>query len=98
MAERDGMTGREGLPRRRAVALAYREGDDAPRVIAKGYGELAERIMAEARRQGIHVHDAPELVGLLMGLDLDERIPPSLYQVIAELLVWVRELAEESRN
>ncbi|MBE0488994.1 MAG: EscU/YscU/HrcU family type III secretion system export apparatus switch protein [Halomonas sp.] len=92
------MVEREGGPRRRAVALAYREGDDAPRVVAKGYGELAERIMAEAQRQGIHVHDAPELVGLLMGLDLDERIPPSLYQVIAELLVWVRELVDEPIN
>jgi flagellar biosynthesis protein len=66
--------------------------------VAKGYGELAERIMAEARRQGVHVHDAPELVGLLMGLDLDERIPPSLYEVIAELLVWVRELADEAKT
>ncbi|GHE21313.1 EscU/YscU/HrcU family type III secretion system export apparatus switch protein [Halomonas urumqiensis] len=84
--------------RRRVVALAYHEGDDAPHLIAKGYGELAERIMAEARRQGIHVHDAPELVSLLMGLDLDERVPPQLYQVIAELLLWVREIAEEPRN
>lgn len=90
------MSDRGGQARRRAVALAYRDGDAAPRVVAKGYGELAERIMAEARRQGIHVHDAPELVGLLMGLDLDERIPPALYQVIAELLVWVRELADDA--
>ncbi|MCH4562975.1 MULTISPECIES: EscU/YscU/HrcU family type III secretion system export apparatus switch protein [Halomonas] len=82
--------------RKRAVALAYRDDDDAPRVVAKGYGELAERIMAEARRQGIHVHDAPELVALLMRLDLDERIPPNLYRVIAELLVWVREIADEA--
>jgi len=92
------MSDRTPEQRRRAVALAYRDGDDAPRVVAKGYGEIAERIMAEARRQGIHVHDAPELVGLLMGLDLDERIPPTLYQVIAELLLWVREIAEESEE
>ncbi len=88
------MSDRSPEQRRRAVALAYRDGDDAPRVVAKGYGEIAERIMAEARRQGVHVHDAPELVALLMGLDMDERIPPSLYQVIAELLVWVRDLAD----
>lgn len=80
--------------RRQAVALAYRDGDDAPRVLAKGYGDMAERILAEAQRQGIYVHDAPELVSLLMGLDLDERIPPMLYQVIAELLVWVYEVAD----
>lgn len=79
--------------RRQAVALAYQGSDDAPRVIAQGYGELAERIIAEAKRQGIHVHDAPELVGLLMQLDLDDQIPPRLYQVIAELLVWVYERA-----
>jgi flagellar biosynthesis protein len=81
--------------RRRAVALAYQDGDDAPRVVAKGYGEIAERIIEEAARQGIYVHDAPELVALLMELDLDEQIPPSLYQVIAELLVWVRQIADE---
>ncbi|MBL7251697.1 EscU/YscU/HrcU family type III secretion system export apparatus switch protein [Alloalcanivorax sp. C16-2] len=80
--------------RRRAVALAYRDGDDAPRVLARGYGELAERIIAEARQRDIFVHDAPELVALLMQLDVDERIPSALYQVIAELLVWVRDLDE----
>lgn len=87
--------GKNKQERRRAVALAYREGDVAPRVVARGYGELAERIVAEARRQGIYVHDAPELVALLMQLNIDERIPPRLYQVIAELLVWVRELSSE---
>ncbi|UTD57662.1 EscU/YscU/HrcU family type III secretion system export apparatus switch protein [Halomonas sp. MS1] len=84
-----------GEHRRQAVALAYQDKDQAPRVIAKGYGELAERIMAEAQRQGIYVHDAPELVALLMQLDLDAEVPASLYQVIAELLVWVFELSEE---
>lgn len=77
--------------RPKAVALSYRDGDDAPRVIAQGYGQVAERIIEEARQQGIYVHDAPELVGLLMQLDLDERIPPRLYQVIAEILVWIYE-------
>lgn len=82
--------------RRQAVALAYSDGDRAPTVLAKGYGELAERIVAEARRQGVYVHDAPELVGLLMQVDLDARIPPSLYQVIAELLAWVHEIDTQS--
>lgn len=88
------MTGTD--QRRRAVALAYQGDDDAPRVVAKGYGELAERIMAEADRHGIYVHDAPELVALLMQLDLDAEIPPGLYQAVAEVLVWVFELAESS--
>lgn len=82
--------------RRQAVALAYHEHDAAPRVVAQGYGRLADRIIEEARRHGIFVHDAPELVGLLMQLDLDERIPVELYNVIAELLVWVRSLQMRS--
>lgn len=90
------MTDKDPKGRRQAVALAYQDRDDAPRIVAQGYGDLAERIISEARRQGIYVHDAPELVGLLMQLNLDEAIPPRLYQVIAELLVWVYELAPDT--
>ena len=79
----------ESNSRRQAVALAYQDGD-APRILARGYGDLAERIIAEARRQDVFVHDAPELVGLLMQLDLDHRTPVRLYQLIAELLVWLQ--------
>lgn len=75
--------------RRQALALAYGEGDGAPRLVAKGYGEVAERIIAEAQRNGVRIHDSPELVGLLMQLDLDAQIPPQLYQVVAELLAWL---------
>ncbi|MHB0774125.1 EscU/YscU/HrcU family type III secretion system export apparatus switch protein [Halomonas sp. WWR20] len=82
--------------RRQAVALAYRDSTESPSVVAKGYGELAERIIAAAKDQGVFVHDAPELVGLLMGVDLDARIPPALYQVIAELLVWVHDVQQSA--
>ncbi len=75
--------------RRQALALAYGEGDGVPRLVAKGYGEVAERIIAEAQRNGVRIHDSPELVGLLMQLDLDAQIPPQLYQVVAELLAWL---------
>ncbi|WP_458524974.1 EscU/YscU/HrcU family type III secretion system export apparatus switch protein [Onishia taeanensis] len=78
--------------RRQAVALAYRQGDKAPHLVAKGYGDMADRIIEAAREHDIFVHDAPALVGMLMQLDLDEKVPPELYQVIAELLVWVRDL------
>ncbi|CBV44230.1 EscU/YscU/HrcU family type III secretion system export apparatus switch protein [Halomonas elongata] len=77
--------------RRRAVGLAYGDDETAPKVVARGYGELAERIVEQAKQHGIHVHDAPELVGLLMQLDLDEAIPPELYRIVAELLVWLHE-------
>lgn len=85
-------------PRRRAVALAYGEDDKAPKIVASGYGEVAERIIETAKQQGVFVHDAPELVSLLMQLNLDEQIPERLYQVIAEILIWARELNERSVN
>lgn len=89
---------RQQRERRKAVAIAYSEGEVAPRIAARGYGEVAEQIIERAHREKIFVHDAPELVALLMRLDIDERIPSRLYQVIAELLAWVRRLDAEARR
>jgi len=76
--------------RSRAVALKYQpESDSAPRIIAKGQGELAGKIIAIARDHGIHIHEDPNMVELLSQLDLKEEIPADLYVVIAELLAFV---------
>src|SRR5688500_19296541 len=82
---------REGTPKGRevAVALAYHAGRAAPQVIAKGHGLIAETIIQEARAHGIYVHESPELVSLLMQVDLDQYIPPQLYRAVAELLAWL---------
>jgi flagellar biosynthesis protein len=72
-----------------AVALAYSPGDAAPRVVAKGRGLIAETIIARARDQEIFVHESPEMVALLMQVDLDDHIPPQLYLAVAELLAWL---------
>ncbi|KWD80327.1 EscU/YscU/HrcU family type III secretion system export apparatus switch protein [Burkholderia ubonensis] len=80
-----------GSSRKRAAALVYdaKGGDAAPRVIAKGYGAVAEMIVARARDAGLYVHTAPEMVSLLMQVNLDDRIPPQLYQAVADLLAWL---------
>lgn len=57
--------------------------------IAKGQGLIAEQIIARAKEAGIFVHESKELVSLLMQLDLDQHIPPLLYQAVAEVLAWV---------
>ena len=72
-----------------AVALAYREADAAPRVVAKGRGLIAEEIIARAREHGVYVHESPELVALLTQVDIDDRIPSQLYVAVAELLAWI---------
>ena len=72
-----------------AVALAYCASDSAPRIIAKGRGLIADNIIREARKHGVYVHESPELVSLLMQVDLDQHIPPQLYRAVAELLAWL---------
>ncbi|TAH43136.1 MAG: flagellar protein [Betaproteobacteria bacterium] len=72
-----------------AVALAYNAGEAAPRVVAKGRGVIAREIIERAREAGVYVHESPELVSLLMQVDLDARIPPQLYVAVAELLAWL---------
>jgi flagellar biosynthesis protein len=79
-------------PRQAAIALVYAGDATAPRVLAKGRGLAAQAIIERARQHGVYVHQSRELVGLLMQLDLDQRIPPALYRAVAELLVWVHRL------
>lgn len=81
-------------PRQTAVALAYDGGDGAPRIAAKGRGLVAEAIIERAREAGIYVHESPQLVALLMQVDLDAQIPQDLYIAVAELLVWLYRLEQ----
>ena len=78
--------------RQMAVALAYRNHDTAPRVVAQGRGLVAQAIIERAKELGIFVHESEELVGLLMKVELDQHIPPQLYLAVAELLAWVYRL------
>ena len=75
-------------PSKEAVALAYGH-RDTPVVAATGRGELAERILQEARKHGVMVTKDPVLLAMLSRLDLDQEIPPELYQAVAVLLSWV---------
>ncbi|MFC4161607.1 EscU/YscU/HrcU family type III secretion system export apparatus switch protein [Chitinimonas lacunae] len=72
-----------------AVALAYGEGSGAPKVVAKGRGLIAQAIVDKAHEAGVYVHESPELVALLMQVDLDRHIPPELYRAVAELLAFI---------
>lgn len=86
--------GKQQLSPQQAVALAYLENSGAPKVVAKGKGLIAEQIIEKAKDNGVFVHESRELVSLLMDVDLDQQIPSSLYQAIAELLAWVYRLEE----
>ncbi len=76
--------------RPRAAALRYQPEppfqDAAPRLVAKGQGPLAERILEIARQHGVSVTKDPDLLAALEPLDLDQMIPPELFQAVALLL------------
>jgi len=85
-------------PNQQAIALAYGEGDYAPKVVAKGRGLVAEQIIALAKEHEVFVHESKDLVSLLMQVDLDQHIPPELYLAIAEILAWLYRLEQEETN
>lgn len=72
-----------------AVALSYDVEEDAPKVIAAGKGYIAERIIERAKKADIPVHKDELLTESLSKLDIGEYIPPELYEVVAEVLVFV---------
>jgi len=89
---RDDPTGNMPADRLTAVALSTASSDGTPVVVAKGYGAVANSIVERARAHGLYVHTSPDLVKLLMNVDLDERIPQELYAAVAALLVWLHQL------
>lgn len=79
--------------KKKAVALKYQPKiDDAPKIIAKGQGKVAEKIIEIAREHQLHIHNDPDLIEVLSQLDINEEIPPDLYIVFAELLAFVYSL------
>lgn len=83
----------------RAVALEYDEEEDqAPKVTAKGEGEIARKILELAEREDIPLYEDEDLVELLYQLDLDQEIPTGLYEVVAEVFAFLYRLNEEEAN
>ena len=77
-----------GKPKQ-AIALEYNPSEDAPRVVASGRGLLAERIIERAKDANVPVHQDSKLADTLSRLEIGEMIPPELYEVVAEILVFV---------
>jgi flagellar biosynthesis protein len=85
--------------RRLAVALGYRPDEDtAPRILAKGWGRMAERLMEEARSRGIPLREDPVMATLLARVDVDQEIPPILYRAVAEILAFIYALNDKEEK
>ena len=80
----------EDRSRALAVALQYEKGSrDAPKVVAKGRGLVAERIVALAEENGVVIEANPVLAEALSGVDLDDTIPLELYEAVAVVIGFV---------
>jgi flagellar biosynthesis protein len=85
-------------PRALAVALQYEKGSrDAPRVVAKGRGLVADRIVELAREQGIVIETNPVLAEALSGVELDDTIPLELYEAVAIVIGYVLRVGTQKK-
>ena len=75
----------------KVVALKY-ELDSAPKVVAKGDGQIADKIIEIAEEHGVALYQDSELVKLLSRIDVDSEIPSNLYQAVAVVLSFVFQL------
>lgn len=76
--------------RKSAAALKYKQGEDlVPRLVAKGAGIIAEKIIETAREAGIPIYEDPDLLALLMTLNINEMIPSEMYVAVAEVLAFI---------
>jgi flagellar biosynthesis protein len=86
--------GAEEILKRKAAALKYQHGTDpVPRLVAKGGGHIADKIIALAKENGIPIHEDKNLIEILSTLDLYEQIPPKLYKAVAEILAFIYKLS-----
>ena len=74
---------------KQAIALEYDPSEDAPKVVASGRGLLAERIIEKAKEADVPIHQDSKLADTLSRLEIGKMIPPELYEVVAEILVFV---------
>jgi flagellar biosynthesis protein len=75
-----------------AVAIAYEPGDAAPKILATGKGKLADKIIEKAKENKVPTYKDGKLADTLSKLQIGDMIPPELYGVVAEILVFVDDM------
>lgn len=86
----------EKIVRKEAVALSYDAAtSSAPKVIAKGKGQVAENILSKAQENNIPIQEDPSLVEILGQLNIDESIPEELYKAVSEVFAYIYQIDRE---
>jgi flagellar biosynthesis protein len=84
--------------RQKAVAVQYNPDELAPKILAKGAGLIAEKILERAQNSEVTVHKDAALVEDLTRMELGEYIPPDLYEAVAQILVFISNLDKEASH
>jgi len=83
---------------KKAVALKYDSAaGSAPKVVAKGKGAIAEKILQKAEAFDVPIFQNEALANSLLSLDIDEQIPPNLYKAVAEVFVWLMKTEQSAQ-
>ncbi len=83
----------------KAVALKYdEESDRIPTVVAKGKGEIAQKIIQKASEFGVPLFKNDALADSLLNINIDEQIPPQLYKAVVEVFVWLSKNEQKLSN
>ncbi|MDE0724061.1 MAG: EscU/YscU/HrcU family type III secretion system export apparatus switch protein [Alphaproteobacteria bacterium] len=82
-----------------AIALEYeKEAEGAPKVVAKGKGNIAQRILEIAEEHDIHIHRDADLMTVLEAVELNHEIPLEVYAVVAEIFAYIYRMNNEKKN
>ena len=85
--------------RKQAVALRYHpEEDEAPIVLAKGHGPIAEAILELANKAKVPTVEEPELITMLEAIEVGEAVPPEAYHLVAEVIAFIWRLDHKVRE
>ncbi|NPA55332.1 MAG: flagellar biosynthesis protein FlhB [Epsilonproteobacteria bacterium] len=83
---------------KKAVAMKYKAYEDAaPKVIAKGEGHIAQKIIQKAQEYDISIFQNPELTNMLMDVEVNDNIPPELYKAVVEVFVWLHQVQDKAK-
>ena len=82
--------------KKKAVALGYnRSQDNAPKVLASGAGEIANKIISLAKEHDIPSKEDPDLIEILSKVEVDQEIPPNLYKAVAEIFSFLYKITNK---
>jgi len=82
----------------KAVALKYKAYEDlAPKVVAKGKGKIAKKIIQKAKEFDVPLFQNEELANMLLDVELNEEIPKELYETVVEVFIWLYNIEQKAQ-